>query len=218
MMTHAYSQLYLSKASRTVGNMLHDAVLEFDINGTEFLRFFTQSDVAGQIENGNPKYIAGKSGLELFIEVMEKTTGETYDIGLVKSYERSAAYWVGWVLTHYQWYSGRSFKNILDTIPYEELMGLYGTLHEADIQKSYEILDAHFVQKESNLKTIRKYCGLTQEALAKESGVSLNTIRAYERKSKDLNKAQMDIVMKLAKALKCDVRELMDGIVCDEGV
>ena len=71
MTTCAYSPLYLAKTSRAVGNMLHDAVLEFDINGTEFLRFFTQSDVAGQIENGNPKYIAGKSGLELFIEVTD---------------------------------------------------------------------------------------------------------------------------------------------------
>ena len=88
-------------------------------------------------------------------------------------------------------------------------MGLYKTLHEADIQKSYEVLDAHLAKRESKLKIIRKLCGLTQEALARESGVSLNTIRAYERKSKDLNKAQFDIVARLAKALKCDVSELM---------
>lgn len=210
MTTHAYSQLYLSKASRAVGNMLHDAVLEFGINGTDFLKRFIQSDVAEQFENGNPKYIAGKSGLELFLEVMEKTTGESYNAELIESYERSNVYWVGWMLTHYQWYSGRTFKGILDTIPYDELIGLYGTLHEADIQKSYEVLDAHFANSESKLKTVRKHCGLTQEALANESGVSLNTIRAYERKSKALNKAQFDIVMRLAKALKCDVSELLD--------
>lgn len=210
MTTHAYSQLYLSKASRTVGNMLHDAVLEFGINGTDFLKRFIQSDVAEQFENGNPKYIAGKSGLELFLEVMEKTTGENCNPGLIESYERSPVYWVGWMLTHYQWYSGRTFRSILDTVPYDELIALYETLHEADIQKSYEVLDAHFAKSESKLKIARKHCGLTQEALAGESGVSLNTIRAYERKSKDLNKAQFDIVMRLAKALKCDVSELLD--------
>ncbi len=63
MTTHAYSQLYLSKAARAVGNMLHDAVLEFGINGTDFLKRFIQSDIARQFESGNPKYIAGKSGL-----------------------------------------------------------------------------------------------------------------------------------------------------------
>lgn len=210
MTTHAYSQLYLSKASRAVGNMLHDAVLEFGMNGADFLKRFIQSDVAKQFESGNPKYIAGKSGLELFLEVMEKTTGEGSNAELIENYERSPEYWVGWVLTHYQWYSGHTFKSILDTVPYDELIGLYGTLHEADIQKSYEVLDTHFASSESKLKTARKHCSLTQEALADESGVSINTIRAYERKSKDLNKAQSDIVMRLAKALKCDVSELLD--------
>ena len=210
MTTHAYSQLYLSKASRAVGNMLHDAVIKFGMDGEDFLKRFIQSDVAEEIESGNPKYIAGKSGLELFLEVMEKTTGKAYDTNFIESYERSPVYWVGWMLTHYQWYSGRTFKSILDTVPYNELLGLYGTLHEADIEKSYEVLDAHFEKSESKLKTARKHCGLTQEELAGESGVSLNTIRAYERKGKDINKAQFDIVLRLAKALKCDITELLD--------
>lgn len=208
MTTHAYSPLYLNKATRAMGNMLHDAVLEFGMNGKDFLEQFVQSEVAEEFENGNPKYIAGRSGLELFVEVMEKTTGKVYDTVLIENYERSNAYWVGWILAHYQWYSGRSFRSILETIPYEELVGLYGTLHEADVQKSYEVLDLHFKNAESKLKTLRRKCGLTQEELADESGVSLNTIRAYERKSKDLNKAGFEIVMKLAKALKCDVEEL----------
>lgn len=210
MTIRAYDQLYLNKASRAIGNMLHDAVLEHGMDGTEFLKRFIQSNVAEQFENGNPKYIAGKSGLELFIEVMEKTSGESYTSDLIESYDRSDVYWVGWVLTHYQWYSCRTFKSILDAIPFDELMGLYGTLHEADIHKSYEVLDLHFANRESKLKLARKHCGITQEALANESGVSLNTIRAYEQKSKDLNKASFDIVMRLAKALKCDISELLN--------
>ena len=210
MTTRAYDQLYLNKASRAIGNMLHDAVLEHGMDGTEFLKRFIQSNVAEQFENGNPKYIAGKSGLELFIEVMEKTSGESYTSDLIESYDRSDVDWVGWVLTHYQWYSCRTFKSILDAVPFDELMGLYGTLHEADIHKSYEVLDLHFANRESKLKLARKHCGITQEALANESGVSLNTIRAYEQKSKDLNKASFDIVMRLAKALKCDISELLN--------
>lgn len=210
MTTHAYSQLYLSKSSRAVGNMLHDAVIEFGMDGEDFLDRFIQSNIAEEIEGGNPKYIAGKSGLELFLEVMEKTTGKAYDAELVESYERSPVYWVGWMLTHYQWYSGHTFKSIIDTVPYNELLGLYGTLHEADIEKSYEVLDANLERNESKLKTARKHCGLTQEDIANESGVSLNTIRAYERKSKDINKAQSDIVLRLARALKCNMTDLLD--------
>lgn len=209
-MTHAYSPLYLSKSSRTVGNMLHDAVVEFGMDGTDFLNRFIQSDIATQIENGNPIYIAGKSGLELYLEVMEKTTGICCNTEMIESYDRSPVYWVGWMLTHYQWYSCHPFKSILETVPYEELLGLYNTLHEADIQKSYEVMDNHFATKESSLKLLRKQCGLTQEALADKSGVSLNTIRAYERKSKDLNKAQSDIIVRLARALKCQITDLLD--------
>ena len=61
MTTHAYSQLYLSKVSRAVGNMLHDAVIEFKMDGEDFVKRFIQSDVAEEIESGNPTYIAGKS-------------------------------------------------------------------------------------------------------------------------------------------------------------
>lgn len=210
MTTPAYSQLYLAKVSRSIGTMLHDAVYGFHVDGADFLSRFIQSGVAEQIENGNPKYIAGKSGLELFLEVMDRTGSSNCDTEAIESYERSPEYWVGWMLTHYQWYSGHSFKRILDTVPYDELLGLYGLLHEADIQKSYEVLDAHLAQSDSKLKLARKYCGMTQEALAQASGVSLNTIRAYERKSKELNKAQADILMRLASALKCELSELLD--------
>lgn len=210
MTTHAYNQLYLAKSSRTVGAMLHNAIYEFNMDGTQFLKRFIQSDVATEIENGNPKYIAGKSGLELFLEVLEKTDGKSFDSELIESYDKSDAYWVGWMITHYQWYSGRSFKSILDTISFDELLGLYGTLHEADITKSYEVLNEHFLRSESKLKRVRKHCGLTQQELANESGVSLNTIRAYERKSKDLNKAQFDIITRLVNALKCEVSDLIE--------
>ena len=210
MMTHAYSPLYLSKASRVIGNMLHDAVVEFGLDGAEFLKRFIQSKIAEQFENGNPMYIAGKSGAEVFMEILEKTTGEIYDIGNIKSYNRSEAYWVGWMLTYYQWYSGRTFKSILDTVPYNELIGLYSTLHEADIQKSYEVMDAHFAACESRLKSARRRCGLTQEALAANSGVALNTIKAYECKNKDLNKARFDIVMRLVKTLNCEASDILE--------
>ena len=98
MTIHAYSQLYLSKASRAVGNMLHDAVVEFDISGTDFLKLFIQSDVAEQFESGNPKYIAGKSGLELFLEVMEKTTGKSYNVEIIKKLRTKPGI-LGWMGT-----------------------------------------------------------------------------------------------------------------------
>jgi len=179
------------------------------MNGTDFLNRFIQSGIAKCIEEGMPKYIAGKSGIELYLEVMELTTGNNMSVATKVYYDRSPEYWAGWVLAHYQWYSGHPFKRILEVITYDELIALYSTLHEADIQKCYDVFDSHFSSAESRLKTIRKRCGITQEVLAEKSGVSLNTIRAYERKSKDLNKAQCDIITRLSMALKCDMAELI---------
>jgi len=148
MTIHAYSQLYLSKCSRTVGFMLHDAVA-YGMAGADFLNRFIRSGIAKYIEDGSPKYIAGKSGMELFREVMEITTGRKIETPRMECYDRSPEYWVGWVLAHYQWYSDRPFKTILEVIPYERFLGLYGILHEADIQKCYEVFDAHFAEAES---------------------------------------------------------------------
>lgn len=89
------------------------------------------------------------------------------------------------------------------------IISLYETLHGADIQKSYEVMDAHFASGESRLKAVRKKCGLTQETLAKASGVPVNTVRTYEHKSKDLNKSQADIIMRLTRTLRCEISDLL---------
>ena len=212
MMTHAYNQLYLSKSSRVIGNMLNDAVVEFKMDGQQFLELFIQSGVAKQFEDGNPQYIAGKSGLELFLEVMNNTTGETYNIDFVETFDRDDVFWVGWILAHYQWYSCRSFKEILETVSYNDFLCLYVTLHEADIQKSYEVLDMHFVKNANKLKVVRQRCGLTQKELAEKSGVPLSTIRGYEYEKKDIRKAGAETIIKLIRTLKCDFSDLLDKI------
>ena len=152
----AYNPIYLSKAARAVGNMLHDAVIEFCCDSGDYLKRFIQSGITAEIESGNPKYAVGMSGAELFSEVIERTSGKQVGQGVIEVYDRSGVYWVGWALAHYQRYSGRSFRDILEVVSYDELIGLYDTLHEPDVQKAYEVLDAHFDKSEYKLKRIRK--------------------------------------------------------------
>ncbi len=209
MMTYAYNPIYLNRAARVVGNMLHNAVKIYNYRGSEFLHLFIQSGIAEQIEECNPKYIAGMSGEELFLEVMSYTVDYKMGNMLIETYERSDVYWVGWILTYYQWYSKKRFRDILEVISYDDFIVLYERLHEMDIRKIYEILDEHFSDCVSKLKLVRGQCGITQEKLSEISGVSLNTIRAYERNAKDIRKAQTDIVFSLARALKCDIRDIV---------
>ena len=57
------------------------------------------------------------------------------------------------------------------------------------------------------LKEIRKSKGLTIKELADKSGVKLETIRALELEINDPNNAKISTLIKLAKGLKCRVRD-----------
>ena len=209
MKMHAYDEMYMGRAARTLGNMMHAAVINENLDGDAVLQQFIQSGIAEEFGNGNPKYVAGKSGSELFMDVQLSTEGHCENIA-VEHYDRTAAYWAGWMLARYQWYSGKDFADILDTVTFQDFLYLYPTMHEAAPEKCYKVLDMHFEHLPSRLKTIRKRRHLTQEALASNAGVSLNTIRAYERRSKDINKAQADILRRLSKTLGCSIEDLLD--------
>ena len=62
----------------------------------------------------------------------------------------------------------------------------------------------------TNLKQIREKTGLSQSGLAEKSGVSVRMIQYYEQGAKDINKAAVLTVVKLADALGADVRDLIE--------
>lgn len=62
----------------------------------------------------------------------------------------------------------------------------------------------------SNLKRIREGLGLSQNKLATLSGVSNRMIQHYEQGVKDINKAQVGTVYKLAKALGVNIEDLIE--------
>ena len=62
----------------------------------------------------------------------------------------------------------------------------------------------------SRLKFYREEKGMTQASLSERSGVNLRLIQAYEQGYKDINKAQVITVLKLAETLGCDVYEIIN--------
>lgn len=62
----------------------------------------------------------------------------------------------------------------------------------------------------TNLKKIRKAAGLSQSKLAEVSGVNLRMIQYYEQGAKDINKAEVLTVYRLARALNCIVEDLIE--------
>lgn len=209
MMTHAYNQIYLNKASASVGIMVHDAVNEFRCDAAEFLKRFAHSQAAAEMEAGNPRYLIGRSGLELYLEVEEQTTGRQIITPAVDCSMKSREYRAGWLLAQYQWYSGRTFRGILTAVTFDELADLSPALQSDDLKNIFDRLDEKFTSEESRLKRIRRGCGMTQEELSELSTVPLSTIRAYERKAKDIKKAQADILLRLCGVLKCNMQDLL---------
>ena len=211
-MTHAYQEIYRSKAQSTLGDAFDYAVNVCGMNGSTFAKLFCASSVSKRMENGEPAYIAGKSGIEIVLEVVSETMGKSLS---AKSYEhmgRSREYWIGWAAAYYQWHSGRKYSDIFKVISFENMQKMYYTLHEADITKFVETADKLMKEyfTETNLKRIRTAYGITQAELAKRSGVSLRSIQMYEQRNKDINKASVETVYSLARVLGCSVEDLIE--------
>lgn len=52
--------------------------------------------------------------------------------------------------------------------------------------------------------------GLSQSELARHSGVSIRIIQVYEQRMRDINKAQLATIAKIAHALDCDMLDLLE--------
>ena len=213
-MTNAYSELYLDDAMQNLGDMVEYAVCDCGYDPDEFFGWFISSGVASKFEKGNPKYIAGMSGFELAEAVLKATNIALPGVAPSHPDFKGREYWAGWIFAYYQWQSGRRFEDIIaDGLTLSTIFGMY-IHHEADSSKFVESADAIIRRKKesrkSKLHTIRKARGFTQQQLSDASGVALRMVQLYEQKQNDLSKAQVNVVISLAKALGCEVEDLID--------
>ena len=211
-MTPAFQEIYLNKAQSVLGDVFDYAVNVCEIPGADFMKMFAASSISKRMENGEPVYVSGKSGIEIVLEVVYETMGKEIEILPQEHFGRTKEYWIGWAVAYYQWYSGRKYSDIFKVITYEDLQKMYYTLHEADVSKFAEIVDNLIKEyfTETNLKRIRSAYGCSQSELAEKSGVSLRSIQMYEQRNKDINKASVDTVFRLAKALGCTMEDLIE--------
>ena len=213
-MMNAYSELYLDDAMNNLGDMVDYALCDLGFDADEFFSWFISSGIASRFEKGNPKYIAGMSGIELADAVLTATNINYKKTEPAHKNYKGKEYWAGWILAYYQWFSGKRFEDIVKGgLPLSTVLSMY-ILHEADESKfvdaAEEILKRNAENKKSRLHEIRKARGFTQQQLSEASGVSLRMIQLYEQKQNDINKAQVNVVISLARALGCDVEDIME--------
>ena len=205
-MIHAYDNQYLDDAMRCLGEAMDYATNSCQVNMDSFLELFIGSGYAEQFAAGVPKYVSGVSGTELVMDVLTKSGTDMDD------YEYSPQYWCGWILAYYQWYTGRSFKEIAKHITMQEIEKLYPTLHEASVEKFVDIVNRMIRRKNppTRLQAQRKISGYSQRELAEKVGVNLRTLQQYEIRAKDINKAAGATLLALAKVLGCRVEDLLE--------
>ena len=210
-MIHAYDKNYLSKAQNNLASMFDFAVYDLKEDLTLFYKKFLQSKISAQFERGEATVIAGRSGVELALEVIG-------DESLASKYRpaanRTPEYWCGWALAYFQWQTNLSFKEIDNYIPVSEVLNMYSPFHEMDISQFCDkMLELYNKRKNNtNLKKLRLGAELSQSQLAEISDIPLRTIQQYEQNQKNINAAKAETVVKLAKALNCTVEALLEAV------
>ena len=130
------------------------------------------------------------------------------------AYDRSPEYWTGWALAYYQWLTGLRFAEIEQAVSITKVWLLYTPYHEMDVRQFADKMNELYraSKPETNLKAMRTLAGLSQSELAGQAGVPVRTIQQYEQRQKDINKAQAETLLRLARALNCNVEDLMEKV------
>ena len=211
-MIRAYNKIYLDKAQTNLGRMLDFAVYELKYDMTEFFNLFLTSGAAARFEKGDYSVITGMSGMELAYKVLELSGIPADRMKPQYPVERSEEFWTGWALAYYQWETALRFADIIRYVPVKRIVSLYSPYHEMDIRQFCDKIDEvyHAAKPETNLKLLRQNAGLSQRELAEQSGVPLRTIQQYEQRRKNINRAQAEYLIMLAKALCCVVEDLIE--------
>jgi len=171
-MIHAYSELYIDDFQSTFGEMMDYATTASQLGLREFYDRFLSSGVARQIERGNPYYIAGLSGKEIAVRVLEKT-GDVQPVPDGYMTYPGPIYWSGWALSYLQWYSGYSFSFLCENgFDADSVCRMYHPYHEVPLSKfvddSMELIKERNSKKEAPLKALGKVLGCSSEYLLEQ--------------------------------------------------
>lgn len=204
---------YTEDAADALAGIFDIGVNNCGLSGEQVSHAFVSSGMAEQFEKCNPKFVAGKSGTEL-VELLLEYMQIELRLSAYTEFDRTPQYWLGWSLAHYQSETGRLYKSIFNLFGYERLLNMYWPLHEAPLSKFYQTLEDAFREpsRPTRLKMQREAACISQSQLAKQSGVGLRSIQMYEQRNKNIDNASAATLVKLSRALSCEITDLMEAL------
>lgn len=211
-MTHAYGEMYLEDAMRTLGEAVDFALCDQGLTPAELTAILSNALEMKQFERGMPRVVCGMAGDELARDIIAHAGLTPVECRETYPFDRSPQYWAGWVLAYTQWMSSLSFNELLEVTPLDWIIGSYHPLHEASEDKFAQIVIDKWNNAQADkkgLKAARKAAGLTQKQLAAQSGVKLRAIQLYEQNQLDLRRASVSSALALAKTLNCAIEDLV---------
>lgn len=212
MMIRVYDESYLSAAQNILGHAVDFAVVTLGLDPDVFGSAFSVSSVSKQFAAGNPRYIAGMNGCELARLVLTETHISFTDTKDAMYLDKTPEYWAGWALAFYQWYTSRSFMEILTAVPLSEIIRMYTVYHEMDLTQFADRMDIQVkdILPPTRLRTLRSNCRLSQSELAADSGVALRQIQLFEQRQRDINNVAAITLLKLSRSLHCRMEDLLE--------
>lgn len=211
MEIRAYSRDYLRDAQRSLGETFDFGIAECGYSAKDFSAFFVKSDVSRQLGIGNPKYVSGMNGCELARLILEQS-GLCTDTPDIINLDKTPEYWAGWALAFYQWFSDRSYEEILTTVSLDEILGMYRVYHEMDITRFSEAMERLSRERrpQTRLRQIREKRGISPEELGRQTGLDEKQIRRLDSGQEDINRTEAWTLFLLSKALVCRMEDLIE--------
>ena len=211
-MTPAYSELYVKNAKEIVGEIFDYSINVCGFTPTWASKIFLASMFSRLIAKGNPAILVGLTKEEAAYLCIRDFYKDRKLTPVLKSSKITKEYWAGTMLAAYQHQSGLSFGEILETVSFRQFIELYDYCYQMELSSVMLRLEKYFKKEEmpAKLKTIRLKRGLSQSELAEKSGVTLRMIQLYEQKVNDIDNAQVGTIYKLANALNCDIKDLLE--------
>lgn len=211
-MIHAYDEMYLDTSSEILGHGFDYALNTLKVSFDDLIKALSISDAGKLFCKGNPSYIAGMNGCEFIEEALDEVNIAYFEKKHVMYLERTKQFWAGYCLAYFQWYYNLSFIDIFSNISIQDILDMYPVYHEMDVMHFVE--DLYEKLKENNLKTKlrlkRELSGMSQSELSIYSDVPIRQIQLFEQRQRDINKASVYTVYKLANALSCDIEDLIE--------
>ena len=150
-MAHPFGAIWLLDAQASMG-MFFDILLRgLAISPEEAAALFLDS-LAWHYETGNSLYYSYFDGRRAVFHLFSDMGQPGRFDENIEVDPRSRAYWTGWALCYYQWYTNHRFKDILACRSLTDILGFYDFLHSRPLSQFVAFMEQAYLASSTIVK------------------------------------------------------------------